>query len=96
MMYPINDVVVIKRDKTDETPGGIQLLDSHKDPAGTDTGTVLSINNCYKNEHGVWFDTTEVKVGDRVLFMRKHGITVKGSKTDVVVRYPNLLAVLEH
>lgn len=95
MLFPLRDVVVIERDKNDESTGGIALVESYKDPAGTDTGVVQSINNSYQNEHGVWL-FSNVHVQDRVLFLRKHGIAVKGSKTMVVVRYENLLAVLEH
>lgn len=95
MMFPVRDVVIIEKD-VDKEAGSIQLLDSYKDPAGTDTGAVLALNNCYRNDQGVWVDTNEVKAGDRVLFLRKHGIAVKGSKTQVCVRYANILAVLEH
>lgn len=94
MLHPLRDVVVIELDKTDETPGGIQLLDSHKDPAGTDTGTVLALNKSYTNVEGVCLYIERVVPGDKVLFMRKHGIAIKGNKGMVAVRYENLLAVI--
>lgn len=92
-LIPINDVVIIEKD-VEKTAGGIELLDSYKDPAGTDTGTVVNLRGDYKNEHGVLF-STDVYISQRVLFLRKHGIAVKGSKTLVAVRYENLLAVIE-
>lgn len=91
---PLGDVVIIEKDKTDESSGGIALLDSHKDPAGTDTGVVVAYKHSYRNPQGVWFQT-QVEVGQRVLFLRKHGIAIKGSKTAVAVRYENLLAIIE-
>jgi len=89
----LRDSVLVERDEQQATESGIALLDSHKDPAGTETGRVVSLKKSYQNmETGVWF-YTQVMVGDRVLFARKHGIAVKGSKTQVVVKYENLLAV---
>ena len=92
MLHPLRDVVVIELDKTDHH-GSIQLLDSHKDPAGTDTGTVLSLKRSHIHEQG-YTVITEVMPGDKVLFMRKHGIAIKGNKGMVAVRYENLLAVI--
>lgn len=96
MMFPLRDVVIIERDSTETTIGGIVLTESYKDPAGTDTGEVLSLNNAYYTIDGTWRHIEGVQTGDRVLFMRKHAIAIKGSKTQVIVRYENLLAVLEH
>jgi len=93
MIIPLRDVVIVEIDKTDETPGGIQLLDSHKDPAGTDTGTVKVINSRYPDGDQWYY--TEVKTGWKVLFARKHGIAIKGQKKLVCVRYENLLAIIE-
>lgn len=93
-MTPLNDVVIIKRDNATETSSGIQLLDSHKDPAGTETGKVVAVNGSYISEHGNRH-YTDVVEGQRVLFLRKHAVVVKGSKELVTVRYGNLLAVLE-
>lgn len=94
-LIPLRDVVIIEKDKVDETDGGIVLLDSHKDPAGTDTGTVLYMRSTYINTEGFRREQNDVKPGQRVLFLRKHGIAIKGSKTQVCVRYENLLAVYE-
>jgi co-chaperonin GroES (HSP10) len=88
VIIPLRDVVIIEIDKTDETPSGIQLLDSHKDPAGTEIGRVVEYPQRWMNEHGVpFFAAHEVCKGAKVLFARKHGIAVKGHK--------NLLAVIE-
>jgi co-chaperonin GroES (HSP10) len=94
-LIPLRDVVVIEIDKTDETPGGIQLLDSHKDPAGTDTGKVVHIRQSYYIPGNLNIVCTDVVPGAKVLFMRKHGIAVKGNKRLVCCRYENLLAVIE-
>lgn len=94
MIIPLRDVVIVEVAKTSETESGIQLLDSHKDPAGTEIGKVMKIRTSYHNEHGSYIGI-EVNAGDSVLFARKHGIAIKGSKTLQCVRYENLLAVIE-
>jgi co-chaperonin GroES (HSP10) len=93
-LKPLNDVVLIEKDMPHETASGIALPESYKDPAGTDSGRVVSINWRYINEYGIAV-LPQVAVDDRVLFLRKHGIVVKGSKTMVAVRQENLLAVYE-
>ena len=95
MLVPLRDVVVIEIDKTDETPGGIALLESHKDPAGTDSGRIVSISSGWPTEHGHVKPDAMLDRGVKVLFMRKHGIAVKGNKRLVCCRYENLLAVIE-
>jgi hypothetical protein len=71
-------------------------LDSHKDPAGTEIGRVVDYLEIYTNEHGIDILTsTHLHKGAKVLFARKHGIAIKGSKTLQCVRYENLLAVIE-
>lgn len=94
-IIPLRDVVIIEIDKTDETPSGIQLLDSHKDPAGTDTGTIKHINVVWDSMSRDYTVYSNLKPGQKVLFARKHGIAVKGHKKLVCVRYENLLAVIE-
>lgn len=95
-LNPIRDVVIIERDpRNDKSAGGIELPVSYKDdPAGTDEGVVVAVNRAYTNENGTWH-STDCFVGDRVIFMKKHAIAVKGSKTMVCVRNVNLLAVVE-
>lgn len=94
-LIPLNDVVIIEKDIETER-GGILVPESMKDPAGTDTGTVVSVNNSYLNGQGMRIHINGfVDAGSRVLYLRKHGIAVKGSKTQVCVRYENLLAVIE-
>lgn len=93
-LHPIRDVVVIERVEDGKSAGGIELLDSHKDPAGTDTGVVIAVERAYISDSGAWINI-DCKVGEKVLFMRKHAITVKGSKTLVCVRNANVLAVVE-
>lgn len=89
---PLRDVVIIEKDVETER-GGIIVPESMKDPAGTDTGVIRSINARWTV--GECYEYAEVKVGQRVLFLRKHGIAIKGSKTLLAVRYANLLAVVE-
>jgi chaperonin GroES len=94
MIIPLRGVVIVEVQPQHETAAGIQLLDSHKDPAGTEQGKVVSIRSSYITDAGYRVDP-EVRKGDVVLFARKHGIAVKGSKTLQCVRYENLLAVIE-
>lgn len=93
-LTPLYDIIIIEKDVETER-GGIIVPESMKDPAGTDTGKVLSCRPSYTNEHGVVRTTIDIRIGDKVLFARKHGIAIKGSKTQVAVRYENLLAVIE-
>lgn len=91
---PLNDVVIIRKDKENERGGAIELLDSFKDPAGTETGTVVAIKTKYINEYGTAI-YPETERDEKVLFLRKHGIAIKGEKELVCVRYNNILAVIE-
>lgn len=93
MLIPLRDNVIIRRDKDEKSAGGIELLDSHKDPAGTEYGTVAVVNPSYYNSEGRTLYTS-VKEEERVLFMRKHAVVIKGHKDLVAVKYDNLIAVL--
>lgn len=96
-LIPLRDVVIIELDDELEVGGGIVLPESVKDPAGTQSGTIRNINFKYRTNDtdSDWTYQREVTVGDRVLFLRKHGIVIKGKKKHVCVRYENLLAVFE-
>lgn len=93
-MTPLNDIVIVELD-SEKTAGGIELLDSYKDPAGTVTGVVKAVNANYINSAGVKLSTMHVRHGDRVLFARKHGIVIKGKDRMACVHFENLLAVME-
>lgn len=82
---PLHNRLFVKMDEGETvSKGGIQLLEAEKPHAVF--GTVLAVGA----------DCKEVKIGDRILFTRYTGDTVKHEGEDVVtLREPDVLAIEE-
>lgn len=80
---PLQDRVVIKRtDPNTKSTGGIIIPDNATEKS--DQGTVLAVGPGKRTEAGEWIPMT-VGVGDRVLFGKHAGQTVKINGEEVTI-----------
>ena len=91
---PLHDRVIIQRlDAETKTPGGIVIPDSAAEKP--DQGEVLAVGPGKKNDKGE-LSPVGVKVGDRVLFGKYSGQTVKVDGDELLVmKEDDLFAVVE-
>lgn len=85
MIFPMRDIVVIKKDEVKEkTDGGILLpVEAHQD---SDQGVVVAVGN----------KVVDVKVGDKVLFNSKAAYEYKTDGNDIIMmRQHHLYGVIE-
>jgi len=92
-LRPLHDRVIIKRlDNERKTASGIVIPDSAAEKP--DQGEVLAVGPGKKNEDGK-LSPVDVKVGDKVLFGKYAGQTVKVDGEEVlVIREDEILAVV--
>jgi len=92
-LRPLHDRVIIKRlDNERTTASGIVIPDSAAEKP--DQGEVLAVGPGKKNEDGK-LSPVDVKVGDKVLFGKYAGQTVKVDGEEVlVIREDEILAVI--
>jgi len=92
-LRPLHDRVIIKRlDNERTTASGIVIPDSAAEKP--DQGEVLAVGPGKKNEDGK-LSPMDVKVGDKVLFGKYAGQTVKVDGEEVlVIREDEILAVI--
>jgi len=92
-LRPLHDRVIIKRlDNERTTASGIVIPDSAAEKP--DQGEVLAVGPGKKNEDGK-LSPMDVKVGDKVLFGKYAGQTVKVDGEEVlVIREDEILAVV--
>ncbi len=93
-LRPLNDRIIIKRSDPElKTASGIVLPDSAGEKP--EQGEVLAVGPGKRNDKGD-FVALNVKVGDKVLFGKYSGQTVKlGGDELLVVREEDLFAVIE-
>ncbi len=93
-LRPLNDRIIIKRSDPElKTASGIVLPDSAGEKP--EQGEVLAVGPGKRNDKGD-FVAINVKVGDKVLFGKYSGQTVKlGGDELLVVREEDLFAVIE-
>ncbi|WP_028310428.1 co-chaperone GroES [Derxia gummosa] len=93
-LRPLHDRVIVKRlDNETKTASGIVLPDTAAEKP--DQGEVLAVGPGKKNDKGEVI-ALQVKVGDRVLFGKYAGQTVKiDGKEVLVMREEDLFAVVE-
>ena len=91
---PLHDRVIVKRlDEEKKTASGIVIPDTAAEKP--DQGEVVSVGPGKRNEKGD-FVTLNIKVGDRVLFGKYSGQTVKVDGDELLVmREEDLFAVVE-
>lgn len=90
---PLGDRLVVEpKEKETKTAGGIVIPDSAGEEKPQE-GTVIAIGD------GKWHDgkkqPLQVKVGDRILFGKYAGTTVKLDKDYLVMREDDVMGVLE-
>ena len=93
-LRPLHDRVIVKRlDNERKTASGIVIPESAAEKP--DQGEVLAVGPGKKNEDGK-VSPMDVKVGDKVLFGKYAGQTVKvdGEKV-LVIREDEILAVIQ-
>jgi len=92
-LRPLNDRIIIKRSDPElKTAGGIILPDSAGEKP--EQGEVVAVGPGKRNEQGQ-FIAPGVAVGDRVIFGKYSGQTVKiGGDELLVVREEDLFAVI--
>jgi len=92
-LRPLHDRVIIKRlDNERTTASGIVIPDSAAEKP--DQGEILAVGPGKKNEDGK-ISPMDVKVGDKVLFGKYAGQTVKVDGEEVlVIREDEILAVV--
>jgi len=92
-LRPLHDRVIIKRlDNERTTASGIVIPDSAAEKP--DQGEVLAVGPGKKNEDGK-LSPVDVKVGDKVLFGKYAGQSVKVDGEEVlVIREDEILAVI--
>ena len=90
---PLHDRVIVKRlDEEKKTASGIVIPDTAAEKP--DQGEVMAIGPGKKNEEGKLFPV-DVKVGDKVLFGKYSGTTVKVDGDDLLVmREEDIMAVV--
>ncbi|WP_085314733.1 co-chaperone GroES [Derxia lacustris] len=93
-LRPLHDRVIVKRlDNETKTASGIVLPDNAAEKP--DQGEVLAVGPGKKNDKGDVV-ALQVKVGDRVLFGKYAGQTVKVDGNEVLVlREEDLFAIVE-
>ena len=93
-LRPLHDRVIIQRlDAETRSPGGIVIPDSAAEKP--DQGEVLAVGPGKKNDKGE-VSPMAVKVGDRVLFGKYSGQTVKVDGDELLVmKEDDLFAVVE-
>jgi chaperonin GroES len=91
---PLHDRVVIKRmDEERTSPGGIVIPDSAAEKP--DKGEVIAAGNGKVNESGD-VRPLDVKVGDKVLFGKYAGTTIKVDGEELLVmKEDDIVAVIE-
>ena len=91
---PLHDRVVVKRiDAEDKTAGGIIIPDTAKEKPSQ--GEVIAVGPGGRDENGKLIPI-DVKVGDRVLFGKYSGQTVKVKGDELLVmREEDLMGVIE-
>jgi chaperonin GroES len=93
-LRPLYDRVIVKRlDNERKTASGIVIPDSAAEKP--DQGEVIAVGNGKRTEDGKVLPM-EVKVGDKVLFGKYAGQTVKVDGEEVlVIREDEILAVIQ-
>ena len=93
-LRPLHDRVIVKRlENETKTASGIVLPDNAAEKP--DQGEVLAVGPGKKNDQGV-VSLLNVKVGDRVLFGKYSGQTVKMNGEELLVmKEDDLFAVVE-
>ena len=91
---PLHDRVIVKRlEEERKTASGIVIPDAAAEKP--DQGTILSVGPGKRDEHGKPI-ALDVKVGDRVLFGKYAGQTVKIDGEELLVmREEDLMGVVE-
>ena len=93
-LRPLHDRVIIKRlDQESKTASGIIIPDAAAEKP--DQGEVLAVGPGKRDETGK-LNALDVKVGDRVLFGKYAGQTVKvDSEELIVMREDDIMAVVQ-
>ena len=93
-LRPLHDRVIIKRlDQESKTASGIIIPDAAAEKP--DQGEVLAVGPGKRDDSGK-LNALDVKVGDRVLFGKYAGQTVKvGSDELLVMREEDIMAVVQ-
>ncbi len=93
-LRPLHDRVIVKRmEQETKTASGIVIPDAAAEKP--DQGEVLAVGNGKRNDKGELM-ALSVKVGDRVLFGKYSGQTVKVDGDELLVmREEDLFAVVE-
>lgn len=93
-LRPLHDRVIIKRlDQESKTASGIIIPDAAAEKP--DQGEVLAVGPGKRDESGK-LNALDVKVGDRVLFGKYAGQTVKvDSEELIVMREDDIMAVVQ-
>jgi chaperonin GroES len=93
-LRPLHDRVIIKRlDQESKTASGIIIPDAAAEKP--DQGEVLAVGPGKRDEAGK-LNAPDVKVGDRVLFGKYAGQTVKvDSEELIVMREDDIMAVVQ-
>ncbi|MCW1966052.1 co-chaperone GroES [Polynucleobacter sp.] len=93
-LRPLHDRVIIKRlDQESKTASGIIIPDAAAEKP--DQGEVLAVGPGKRDEAGK-LNALDVKVGDRVLFGKYAGQTVKvDSEELIVMREDDIMAVVQ-
>jgi chaperonin GroES len=93
-LRPLHDRVIVKRiDSETKTASGIVIPDNAAEKP--DQGEVLAVGSGRKNDNGE-ISPISVKVGDRVLFGKYSGQTVKVDGDELLVmKEDDLFAVVE-
>ncbi len=93
-LRPLHDRVIVKRvDSETKTAGGIVIPDNAAEKP--DQGEVLAVGPGKKNDKGV-LSPMSVQVGDKVLFGKYSGQTVKVDGDELLVmKEDDLFAVVE-
>ena len=93
-LRPLHDRVIVKRlEQETKTASGIVIPDNAAEKP--DQGEVLAVGPGKRNDKGD-FVTLNIKVGDRVLFGKYSGQTVKVDGDELLVmREEDLFAVIE-
>ncbi len=93
-LRPLHDRVIVKRlDNETKTASGIVIPDSAAEKP--DQGEILAVGAGKKNDKGE-INTLTVKVGDRVLFGKYSGQTVKVDGEELLVmREEDIMAIVE-
>lgn len=91
---PLHDRVVVKRSEEERTTAsGIVIPDSATEKP--DQGVVIAVGNGKKDDNGKAI-ALDVKVGDRVLFGKYAGQTVKVDGEEVLVmREDDIMGIVE-